>query len=136
MKGEKLARRKFYQINETKAWRITVKDFFPKALHPLHIFEEDEVLYAADLEKARIVELSVVMAEMLKFAETQDDQEISGLGNSYTDEISLRRLRGSRHFSGRGCSSIAARPQDKFRHRKSTAQVTCCYTGDRCRLIF
>ena len=66
---------------------ITVKDFFPKTLHPLHIFEEDEVLYAADLEKARVVELSVVMAEILKFAETQNDQEIQQtLGNSYADD--------------------------------------------------
>ena len=64
-----------------------MKDFFPKTLHPLHIFEEDEVLYAADLEKARIVELSVVMAEMLKFAETQNDQEIQQtLGKSYPDD--------------------------------------------------
>ena len=63
-----------------------MKDFFPKTLHPLHIFEEDEVLYAADLEKARVVELSVVMAEMLKFAETRNDQEIQRtLGNSYAD---------------------------------------------------
>ena len=64
-----------------------MKDFFPKTLHSLHIFEEDEVLYAADLEKARIVELTVVMAEMLKFAETQNDQEIQRtLRNSYTDD--------------------------------------------------
>lgn len=64
-----------------------MRDFFPKTLHPLHIFEEDEGLYAADLEKARIVELSVVMAEMLKFAETQNNQEIQRtLGNSYADD--------------------------------------------------
>jgi glycosyltransferase involved in cell wall biosynthesis len=64
-----------------------VKNFFPKTLHPLHVFEEDEVLYAADLEKARVVELSVVMAEMLKFAETRNDQEIQRtLGNSYADD--------------------------------------------------
>ncbi|MCG9134570.1 glycosyltransferase family 4 protein [Candidatus Poribacteria bacterium] len=64
-----------------------MKNFFPKTLHPLHVFEENEVLYAADLEKARVVELSVVMAEMLKFAETQNDQEIQRtLGNSYADD--------------------------------------------------
>ena len=64
-----------------------MKDFFPKTLHPLHIFEEDEVLYAADIEKARVVELSVVMAEMLKFAATQNDQEIQRtLRNSYPDD--------------------------------------------------
>ena len=64
-----------------------MRDFFPKTLHPLHVFQEDEVLYAADLEKARIVELSVVMAEMLRFAETQNDQEIQRtLGSSYADD--------------------------------------------------
>ena len=64
-----------------------MKDFFPKTLHPVHIFEEDNVLYAADLEKARVIELSVVMAEMLKLAETQNDQEIQQtLGNSYADD--------------------------------------------------
>lgn len=64
-----------------------MKDFFPKTLHPLHIFKEGEVFYAADLEKARVVELSVVMAEMLKFAETQNDQEIQRtLENFYTDD--------------------------------------------------
>ena len=64
-----------------------MQDFFPKTLHSLHIFEEGEVLYAADLEKARVVELSVVMAEMLKFAETRNDQEIQQtLGNSYTND--------------------------------------------------
>ena len=64
-----------------------MKDFFPKTLHPIHIFEEDEVFYVADLDKARVVELSVVMAEMLKFAETRNDQEIQQiLGNSYTDD--------------------------------------------------
>ncbi len=64
-----------------------MKDFFPKTLHPLHIFEEDGVLYAADLEKARIVELSVLMKKILKFAETQNDQEIQRtLGKSYPDD--------------------------------------------------
>ena len=64
-----------------------MRDFFPKTLHPLYIFEEDAAFYAADLEKARVVELSVVMAEMLEFAETQNDQEIQRtLGSSYADD--------------------------------------------------
>ena len=32
---------------------------FPKPLHQLHIFEKDGGLYAADLDKARIVEISL-----------------------------------------------------------------------------
>lgn len=63
-----------------------MQDFFPKTLHPFHIFESDNMLYAADLEKARVVELSVVMSEMLKYAETQNDGEIrQTLGAFYTD---------------------------------------------------
>ena len=64
-----------------------MQNFFPKTLHPLHIFEADSVLYAADLEKARVVELSVVMGEMLKFAGTQNDAEIRQiLEKFYTDD--------------------------------------------------
>ena len=44
---------------------------FPKMLHALYFFEEAGVSYAADLEKARVVELSAVMADILKLAETQ-----------------------------------------------------------------
>ena len=49
---------------------------FPKTLHPLHLFEADGVLYAADIEKARVVELSAVMADILELAETQANEEI------------------------------------------------------------
>ena len=49
---------------------------FPKTLHPLHLFEEDGVLYAADIEKARVVEISTVMADILELAETQTNEEI------------------------------------------------------------
>ena len=45
-------------------------------LHPLHLFEEDGVAYAADLEKARVVELSAVMTDILKLAETETDDTI------------------------------------------------------------
>ena len=67
-----------------------MQDFFPKTLHPLHIFEKDNALYAADLERACVVELTVVMTEILKLAETRTDQEIrEALGNSYeADDIS------------------------------------------------
>ena len=48
----------------------------PKTLHQLHLFEENGVLYAADIEKARVVELSTVMVDILKLAETQTNEEI------------------------------------------------------------
>jgi len=49
---------------------------FPKTLRQLHLFETEGVLYAADIEKARAVELSDVMADILKLAETQTNAEI------------------------------------------------------------
>ena len=63
---------------------------FPKTLHQLHIFEADGGFYAADLEKARVVELSTVMMDALKLVETQTDAAIvEALGASYQeDEIS------------------------------------------------
>lgn len=62
---------------------------FPKMLHQLHLFEEEGVPYAADLEKARVVELSAVMVDVLKLAETQtNDMIIEKLGAFYeVDEI-------------------------------------------------
>ena len=49
---------------------------FPKTLHQLHLFEEDDVFYAADLDKARVVEISAVMVDILKLAETQTNEGI------------------------------------------------------------
>ena len=62
---------------------------FPKMLHPLHLFEKEGIPYAADLEKARVIELSAVMMDVLKLAETQtNDMIIEKLGASYqADEI-------------------------------------------------
>ena len=60
---------------------------FPKPLHQLHIFEKEGQLYAADLEKATLVEISAVTADILKFAETQTGEEIAeGLKTLYSDE--------------------------------------------------
>ena len=60
---------------------------FPKTLHPLHLFEEDGALYAADIEKAHIVELSAVMVDILKLTETQTNEEIvQTLKTSYTED--------------------------------------------------
>ena len=62
---------------------------FPKMLHQLHLFEEEGVPYAADLEKARVIALSAVMVDVLKLAETQtNDMIIEKLGAFYeADEI-------------------------------------------------
>ncbi|MDE0401282.1 MAG: hypothetical protein OXL96_26085 [Candidatus Poribacteria bacterium] len=49
---------------------------FPRILHPLYLFEKDAVFYAADLEKASIIELSAVMFDILKLAEEQTNEEI------------------------------------------------------------
>ena len=49
---------------------------FPKVLHPLYRFEEAGVSYAADLKKARVVELSAVMKDILELAETRTNAAI------------------------------------------------------------
>ena len=60
---------------------------FPKMLHQIHLFEEEGVPYAADLEKARVVELSAAMVDILKLAETQTDAEIvETLSASYEED--------------------------------------------------
>ena len=60
---------------------------FPKHLHQLHIFQKDGGLYAADLDKAHLVEISPVIAEILKLAETQTREKIAeGLKTLYNDE--------------------------------------------------
>ena len=60
---------------------------FPKTLHQLHLFEENGIFYAADIEKARAVELSAVMVEILKLAETQTNEEIAQtLKTSYIED--------------------------------------------------
>ena len=49
---------------------------FPRTLHQLYLFEEGAVIYAADLEKASIVELSAVMFEILRLAEVRTSEEM------------------------------------------------------------
>jgi len=59
---------------------------FPKSLHQLHIFEKDGVLYAADLDKARLVEISPVIADVLELAERQTTPAITKLlKETYSD---------------------------------------------------
>ena len=50
---------------------------FPKHLHQLHIFENDGGLYAADLDKASLIEVSATIADILKLAETRTTKEIT-----------------------------------------------------------
>ena len=60
---------------------------FPKILHQLHLFEEEGVPYVADLDKARVVEFSAVMMDILKLAETQtDDAIVETLSAFYEEE--------------------------------------------------
>ena len=60
---------------------------FPKSLHQLHIFEKDGMLYAADLDKARLVEISPVIADVLKLSERQTTPAITKLlKETYSDE--------------------------------------------------
>ena len=49
---------------------------FPRTLHQLYLFEEDAIFYAADLEKASVVELSAVMFDILRLAEVQTSKQI------------------------------------------------------------
>ncbi len=59
---------------------------FPRVLHRLYLFEEDGVLYAADIEKARVIEISAVMVDILKLAEEQRNEEIvQTLNTSYSE---------------------------------------------------
>ena len=92
----------FMHENTLKKWSLICKDCkvllktesekqkllgLPQMLHQLHIFEEDGVSYAADLEKVRVVELSAVMVEVLKLAETETDAAIvEVLSASYEDD--------------------------------------------------
>ena len=60
---------------------------FPRVLHQLYLFEEDGVLYAADIEKARVIEISAVMVDILKLAEVQRNEEIvQTLNTSYSED--------------------------------------------------
>ena len=60
---------------------------FPKILHQLHLFKEKGVPYVADLDKARVVELSAVMMDILNLAETQtDDAIVETLSASYEED--------------------------------------------------
>ena len=62
---------------------------FPKSLHQLHIFEEEGKLYAADLDKAQLVEISAVIADILKLAETRTTEEITDALKTIYDDTEI-----------------------------------------------
>ena len=63
-------------LSEQQKDETSIMFNFPKTLHPLYLFEEEGRVYAADVEKATLVELSAVMADILKLAETHTNREI------------------------------------------------------------
>ena len=76
---------------------------FPRVLHRLHLFEEDGVLYAADIEKARVIEISVVMVDILKLAEKQTSEEIvQTLNTSYPEDEILEAFERLAEFEREG----------------------------------
>ena len=63
---------------------------FPKSLHQLHIFEEEGKLYAADLDKAQLVEISAVIVDILKRAETRTTAEITQVLKTAYDDTKIK----------------------------------------------
>ncbi len=63
---------------------------FPRSLHQLHIFEKDGGLYAADLDKAQLVEISAVIVDILKHAETQTTAEIMQVLKTAYDDAEIK----------------------------------------------
>ena len=76
---------------------------FPRVLHRLYLFEEDGVLYAADIEKARVIEISAVMVDILKLAEEQKSEEIvQTLNTSYSEDEILEAFERFSEFEREG----------------------------------
>ena len=76
---------------------------FPRVLHRLYFFEEDGVLYAADIEKARVIEISTVMVDILKLAEERRSAEIvQTLNTSYPQDEILEAFERFAEFEREG----------------------------------
>ena len=76
---------------------------FPRVLHRLYLFEEDGVLYAADIEKARVIEISAVMVDILKLADKQTSEEIvQTLNTSYSEDEILEAFETFSEFEREG----------------------------------
>ena len=76
---------------------------FPRVLHRLYLFEEDGVLYAADIEKARVIEISAVMVDILKLANEQTSEEIvQTLNTSYSEDEILEAFETFSEFEREG----------------------------------
>ena len=102
---------------------------FPKPLHQLHIFEKDGGLYAADLDKARIVEISPVIADILKLAETRTTEEITEiLEIAYAeDEIAQAFEVLTEHYR-QVCYLTADRILQSSFLKKKTYRIYCWYS--------
>ncbi|MXV82162.1 hypothetical protein F4X88_02605 [Candidatus Poribacteria bacterium] len=60
---------------------------FPRPLHQLHIFKKGGRLYAVDLDKASLIEISAVIVDILKLSETRTTDAITEiLKPAYSDE--------------------------------------------------
>ena len=76
---------------------------FPRVLHRLYLFEEEGVLYAADIEKARVIEISAVIADILKLADEQTSEEIvQTLNTSYSEDEILEAFETFSEFEREG----------------------------------
>ena len=77
---------------------------FPRVLHRLSLFEEDGVLYAADIEKARVIEISAVMVDILKLAgRTEKARKIvQTLNTSYAEDEILEAFERFAEFEKEG----------------------------------
>ena len=76
---------------------------FPRVLHRLYLFEEDGVLYAADIEKAWVIEISAVMVDILKLADEQTSEEIvQTLNTSYSEDEILEAFETFSEFEREG----------------------------------
>lgn len=76
---------------------------FPRSLHQLHIFEKGGGLYAADLDKAHLVEISAVIVDILKHAETQTTAEITQtLKTVYNDAEIEEAFETLAEYAGQG----------------------------------
>ena len=90
------------QSYTTKKLEENVFDF-PRVLHRLYLFEEEGVLYAADIEKARVIEISAVMVDILKLADEQTSEEIvQTLNTSYSEDEILEAFETFSEFEREG----------------------------------
>ncbi len=104
---------------------------FPRPLHQLHIFEQDGGLYAADLDKARLVEISSAIADILKFAETKTTEEFTqSLKEAYSDNEIEEAFATLTEYAGQGLLFIRGeKPSVLFPKRDDCPHVLLVLPG-------